>query len=78
MPMYKKSMLILLLLLTAAAGGSLYGYSISDEAVNIEAKGAEVTGKEENIISKNRIISLNCSVLGKISRFESAYLENVG
>ena len=60
MPMYKKSMLILLLLLTAAAGGSLYGYSISDEAVNIEAKGAEVTGKEENKISKNEIIVYVC------------------
>lgn len=60
MPMYKKSMLILLLLLTAAAVGSLYGYSISDEAVNIEAKGAEVTGKEENKISKNEIIVYVC------------------
>ena len=65
MPMYKKSMLILLLLLTAAAGGSLYGYSISDEAVNIEAKGAEVTGKEENKIGKKEIMVSVCVEVNK-------------
>lgn len=38
MPIYKRSMVILLLLLAVAAGGALYGYSTSDEAIQLEAK----------------------------------------